>query len=227
MRVRGNVSPAVIILEPYHPKPGYAELRLRENVREISEIDKITEQTIVQYEYDEYTFLLKEKDGLKAEIEANLNDWLVTGRTLEVNEYATIMQDMKDAGAKQMKLYCATGNTPSADSGVFADRTDAWEAGKEYKKNDIFSCNGSMGFVKQAHTSQAHWIPFTTGTESLYGARPAPDAAGVYPYVYNMAAEVGMKVLDPDNGMVYVCIQNIPDMLYKPHDIPAHFVVAE
>lgn len=135
---------------------------------------------------------------------------------------------LRDSGVKQMKLYCAeTGNAPTADSGVFAESADPWEANKTYQKGDLFSYEGNLGYVKQAHTSQAHWIPFTTGVESLYGARPAPGADGVYPYVYNMAAEVGMKVRDPDEGKVYVCIQNIPDMLFKPHQIPAHFEVVE
>jgi len=127
-------------------------------------------------------------------------------------------------GAEQTRLYCeGTGNPPSADSGVFRDGVEPWEAGKPYVKNELFSYNGAMGFVKQAHTSQAHWIPFSVGTESLYGARPTPDEEGVYPYVYNMAAATDMMVRDPDDGQVYVCIQDIPDMLYKPHEIPAHF----
>ena len=91
MRVRGDISPAVISLESYYPMPGYVELRLRENIKEVS----FEEST--QFEYDEYTFLLKEKEGLQEEIEANLNDWLITGRTLEVNETASLVQDMKEA----------------------------------------------------------------------------------------------------------------------------------
>lgn len=132
---------------------------------------------------------------------------------------------LTDAGAKQTKLYCAAGNEPTADSGIFSESMDAWEAGKDYEVNDLFSYEGNMGFVKQGHTSAAHWIPFTQGTEALYGARPTPNADGVYPYVYNMAADVGMKVSDPDDGKVYECIQKINDMLFKPHEIPAHFVV--
>ena len=132
---------------------------------------------------------------------------------------------LTDAGVKQMKLYCAAGNEPTADSGLFAGGAEPWEAGKAYAKNDLFSYEGNMGFVKQAHTSAAHWIPFSVGTESLYGARPAPDADGIYPYTYNMAADVGMLVRDPDDGLVYECTQIITDMLYKPHEIPAHFTV--
>lgn len=129
------------------------------------------------------------------------------------------------AGAKQVQLYCAAGDAPSADSGVFVDGAEAWEAGKSYERGKVFSYGGAMGYVKQAHTSQDIWLPFTAGTEALYGARPAPDENGIYPYVYNMAADVGMRVRDPDDHMVYTCIQAITDMLYKPHEIPAHFTV--
>jgi hypothetical protein len=97
MRVKSNVSPAVMTLESYHPMPGHVELRLRENIREVSEVDPMTKEELTMFEYDEYTFLLKDKDGLQEEIEANMSDWLITGRTLEVNESASIVQDMKQA----------------------------------------------------------------------------------------------------------------------------------
>lgn len=128
------------------------------------------------------------------------------------------------AGAAQVQAYCAdTGNPPKEDSGIFVNGVDAWEPGKTYEVNDLFAYDGKMGFVRQAHTAQEAWIPFTQGTESLYGARPSPDADGVYPYVYNMAASVGMQVKDPDDGLVYTCVQQISNMLYKPHEIQAHF----
>lgn len=147
-----------------------------------------------------------------------------TIRTRTDNKISSLV----DVGAKQMKMYCAeTGNAPTAESGVYAEKVEPWEAGKDYKLNDLFSYNGSLGYVKQAHTSQETWLPFTQGTEALYGARPAPNEDGVYPYAYNMAAEVGMRVLDPDDNLTYECIQAINDMLYKPHEIPAHFVVLE
>ena len=76
---------------------GYVEVRLRENINEVTETDTQTETTITMFEYDEYTFLLKDREGLQADIEGNLNDWLITGRTLEVNESASIVQDMKAA----------------------------------------------------------------------------------------------------------------------------------
>lgn len=97
MRVRGNISPNVLNIETYHPFPGYVEVRLRENINEVTVVDEMTEKENIMFEYDEYTFVLPEREGLREDIEANMNDWLITGRTLEVNEGASIVQDMKAA----------------------------------------------------------------------------------------------------------------------------------
>lgn len=97
MRVRGNISPTTLSVESYPPMEGYVEVRLRENINEVTETDPQTETAITMFEYDEYTFLLKDREGLQEDIERNLNDWLITGRTLEVNESASIIQDMKAA----------------------------------------------------------------------------------------------------------------------------------
>lgn len=97
MRVKGNILPNVLDIEEYRPMPGYVEVRLRENFREVSVTDEMTETAVTMMEYDEYTFILKNKDTLRENIEANMEDWLITGRTLEVNEGASIIQDMKAA----------------------------------------------------------------------------------------------------------------------------------
>ena len=97
MRVKGNVSPNVLDIESYRPIPGYVEARLRENINEVTVVDEMTEQEIKMFEYDEYTFVIREREGLREDIEENMADWLVTGRTLEVNEGASIIQDMKAA----------------------------------------------------------------------------------------------------------------------------------
>lgn len=93
-----------------------------------------------------------------------------------------------------------------------------WEANHVYNKGDLITYENKDGFVKQNHTSQANWIPFTTGTEALYGARPKA-VNGVYPYVYNMALEVGMIV--EHKGVRYRAIQNANELLYEPSAVPA------
>lgn len=97
MRVKGNVSPNVLDIEAFAPMPGYVEVRLRENIKAVPVVDEMTETEITMYEYDEYTFHMREKESLQEEIETNMSDWLATGRTLEINEGASIVQDMKDA----------------------------------------------------------------------------------------------------------------------------------
>ena len=88
MRVQGNIYPEVITVESYLPVPGMVEIRLRENVTQM-------EDTL--YEYDEYTALMKDRPSLKEDISANLSDWMTTLRTLEVNENASILRDMREA----------------------------------------------------------------------------------------------------------------------------------
>ena len=93
-----------------------------------------------------------------------------------------------------------------------------WKTGVSYSKGDLITYDNKGGFVKQNHTSQSNWIPFTTGTEALYGARPKA-VNGVYPYVYNMALEVGMIV--EHKGVKYRAIQNANELLYEPSAVPA------
>lgn len=110
---------------------------------------------------------------------------------------------------------------PKSNVGIFVPGAARWEAGKAYKRFDLFEYRGAVGWVKQDHTSQETWLPFTTGTEALYGARPAPDEDSVYPYVYNMAAHKGMRVRE--DGVIYVCTQATDDLLYPPSQVPALF----
>ena len=109
-------------------------------------------------------------------------------------------------------------------AGLFEKSFPLWEADKQYVKNDLFTYNGSAGYVKQPSlTSQEIYPPFSVGTEALYGARPKPDADGIYPYVYNMGIYEGMLVRD-DDGVLYRSItgtQERPtELLYHPKYVP-------
>lgn len=92
----------------------------------------------------------------------------------------------------------------------------------------MFTYNGSAGYVKQPSlTSQELYPPFSVGTEALYGARPKPDADGIYPYVYNMGVFAGMRVYGTD-GIIYKSIsgtyENPTELLYPPEEAVALFV---
>ena len=82
MKVQGNINPNPVSVTDYRPKPGTAEIRLRENIVQIG--DNL-------YEYDEYTTYLPDHDGLEQDIRDNLEDWLITLKTLEVNQNASIV----------------------------------------------------------------------------------------------------------------------------------------
>lgn len=125
--------------------------------------------------------------------------------------------------AEGARMAQASGAEPAATVGVLADGFPAWEPDKAYKLNEIFVYDGKVGFARQAFTSSSVYPPFSTGTEALYGVRPAPDEDGIYPYVYNMAVSVGMRV--SNNGKTYKCIQAANPLLYAPEDAPSLFTL--
>lgn len=96
MRVSGNTYPQPITVESYLPIHGMAEIRLRENVNEVSVTDEMTGTTTIMYEYDEYTKVVQDSPGLKKDIAANLSDWIITLRSLEVDGNASILRASRD-----------------------------------------------------------------------------------------------------------------------------------
>ena len=178
MRVRGNVSPNSLSIEPFAPMPGYVEVRLRENIKEVTEVDEMTEQEIPMFEYDEYTFHLANKEGLREEIEGNLSDWLITGRTLErgCKHCAGHEGSSGNCGGERMSMIeQAKAIRDTMDyAGASLDEDTAlicvalyrpWKVGVNYKVNDRFTYGvNSVGDpqlyrVAQAHTSQDDWRP--------------------------------------------------------------------
>ena len=131
-------------------------------------------------------------------------------------------RNILEEGVRMVK---EAGAEPAATVGVLVDGFPAWEADKAYALNEVFSYQGKVGFARQALTSSSVYPPFSTGTEALYGVRPAPDEDGVYPYVYNMAVTVGMRV--SNNGKTYKCIQAANPLLYAPETVPALFTREE
>lgn len=95
MRVKGNVLPNVLNIEPYAPKAGHVEVRLRDSINPIVEKDWMTGQEIPMFEYDEYIFILPDREGLRDDIEESIAEWLATGRTMEVHENASIVADQR------------------------------------------------------------------------------------------------------------------------------------
>lgn len=133
-------------------------------------------------------------------------------------QHPAYIRELRRAGGEAVQTVQSAD--PGVDAGLF-DYTE-WAPGKEYALGDLFTFNGVPGFARQAHTAQEHYPPFSVGVEALYGARPRKGPDGVYPYVYNMKAEPGMRVRSAD-GAVYVCEQAADPLLFDPRDVPALF----
>lgn len=139
--------------------------------------------------------------------------------TNDIINHTEYIRKLRSAGGQAAQE--AASDSPAVDVGLFD--YDEWGGGIAYEKGKLFSYNGEAGFVRQAHTSQSHYPPFSVGTEALYGARPRMRPDGTYPYVYNMKADVGMKVWSEKNGNLYECYNPADPLLYDPADVAAHF----
>ena len=143
------------------------------------------------------------------------NDYVepIEGLEIRYMDGANKIDTMNTAGAEAMQSLKAD---PPVSAGVFT--YGEWQPDTQYEQYALFTYQGNAGFVRQAHTSLAVYPPFSVGTEALYGARPSPDSEGIYPYVYNMKVEVGMKVRSEKDGNVYTAIQPADPLLYDPAD---------
>lgn len=139
----------------------------------------------------------------------------------EVEEKDITIDRMNAAGAEAMQ---ALNSEPPVSAGVFT--YDEWKENTPYERYALFTYNGVAGFIRQAHTSLEVYPPFSVGTEALYGARPSPDSEGIYPYVYNMKVEKGMKVRSEKDGNVYIAINEADPLLYDPADAASIFELA-
>lgn len=163
MKVKGNNLPEAVHIERYLPKAGYVEVRLTENAVQLEEN---------LWEYDEY--VLHVKGVTKEEVEANLSDWLITGRTLEVNENASEMADRKatmdvlgvatpaQAEAKHNAMVNAGAMLTDEQAVEVIDLYDEWAVGVTYKVNTRIRYGEKLYKVLQEHTVQADWTPDVT-----------------------------------------------------------------
>ena len=134
-----------------------------------------------------------------------------------VNARKVQIDRMNSAGAEAMQSLKAE---PPVSAGVFT--YDEWQPDTWYEAFTLFNYQGIAYFTRQAFKSSAVYPPGSIGTESLYGVRPSPDSEGVYPYVYNMKVEKGMKVYGKD-GNVYIAIQPADPLLLDPADAVSIF----
>ncbi|MBS6062727.1 MAG: hypothetical protein KH972_02530 [Peptostreptococcaceae bacterium] len=108
MRVKGQNSPKKISIEKFGGEKGKVEVRIRENV--VSYDDEIEgEQKTKGFEYDEYVFILDDVDGLYVTIENDFENWVKTGRELEVNPRASLYLKAKTTAIDEYTEQLALG----------------------------------------------------------------------------------------------------------------------
>ena len=138
-----------------------------------------------------------------------------------VNARKVQIDRMNSAGAEAMQSLNAE---PPVSAGVFT--YDEWKANTPYEQFALFEYEGIAYFTRQAFTSSAVYPPGSPGTEALYGVRPSPDTEGVYPYVYNMKVETGMRVRSEKDGFIYIAINKADPLLDDPVDAVSIFELA-
>ena len=165
MKVKGNLIPEAIHIERYLPKAGYVEVRLTENAVQLEEN---------LWQYDEYVLQIPQRENLAEEIEANLHDWLITGRTLEVNDNASEMADRKatmdvlgvqtpaQAEAKHNAMVNAGAMLTDEQAVTVIDLYDEWAVGVTYAVDTRIRYGEKLYKVLQDHTTQADWTPDVT-----------------------------------------------------------------
>lgn len=243
MRVKGNIPPKVLSMEAYDPMPGHVEVRLRENIKEITLADATAQTKGSLYEYDEYVFHLKEKQGLRQEIEANMGDWLATGRMLEMNERASAVQDMREAlgmlGVARMNVIkqaqavreamdCAGASLGEETALACVRLYRAWRVGVAYQAGDYltYGVNGvgdpQLYKVAQSHTAQADWAP--DSSPALYVALGL-DEGGCPVWAQPTGAHDAYNTGDvvDYNGTLY--ISRIDGNTWRPNEYPTGWEV--
>lgn len=137
-----------------------------------------------------------------------------------VNARKVQIDRMNAAGAEAMQSLKAE---PPVSAGVFT--YGEWQPDTWYEAFTLINYEGIAYFTRQAFTSSAVYPPGSPGTEAMYGARPAADTEGIYPYVYNMRVTLGMRVRSEKDGNVYIAINEADPLLYDPADVPALFEI--
>lgn len=94
MRVNSNQAPLKIRVEKITTKaPVKCEIRLTENVIKLSDMD---------YMYDEYVFYDLFYDGIEQDILNRFDEWVLTGKSSEIKEYASEVYQMEQEHTREL-----------------------------------------------------------------------------------------------------------------------------
>ena len=120
MKAKSNKSPSTAVFEKVN---GTLRVRLCENIVECERLG----ETI--YEYDEYVFVLKDREGLREDIESNLERWLATAEARERKNLANTVR------LRRNELLAASDWTQFADSPLDEEEKASWRAYRQYLRD--------------------------------------------------------------------------------------------
>lgn len=137
------------------------------------------------------------------------------------------IRNLKSGGSDMTKAIAKSGNDVPATAGMFAEGWDEWTADETTAEAKSLWLYKGVGY--QARTPiQKIEVYAPDLAPNNYAVRPIPDAEGIYPTVMNMDVEIGMKLRDADDGLIYECYANpITSLQWQPHLVPSSFRLVE
>lgn len=137
------------------------------------------------------------------------------------------IRNLKSGGSEMTKTIAEAGNDVPATAGIFAEGWDEWTPDEETAKAKSLWLYKGVGYQARAAIQKIEVYAPDLATNN-FAVRPIPDAEGIFPTVMNMDVEIGMKLRDGADGLVYECYANpITSLQWQPHEIPASFRLVE
>lgn len=134
---------------------------------------------------------------------------------------------LKEQGAVMTEAIATAQVDVPATAGIFADSWTEWTAdGETAPVKSLWKYKG-IGYQARTAIQKIEVYAPDLATNN-YAVRPIPDAEGIYPATINMDVEIGMKLRDADDGLIYECYANpITSLQWQPHLVPSSFRLVE
>lgn len=149
---------------------------------------------------------------------------------LEKEQTAAVeLVELGRAGAAAVQIGLRAGAAVSQQVWNFAKHYPVWLAdGGTEEVNSIkyYPATGMAYCCIAAIQRFSHYAPDVATNN--YCPYPAPDAEGIYPYIYGMLVWPGMEVRD-SGGDIYTCIlsEGTYKLVYEPKDVASVFKLKE
>lgn len=183
------------------------------------------------YKYDYILFPIEKRDGLKEEIEKDINGWAEKGK--EINrkaEHSKVQEDVR-LGAQDQLFSMLASSLPDEQAITVKALYPLWEDlatnGAEATVGMRFQYNNGLCKVMQKHTFSTEWKP--DEAHSLYAyldeSHSGKTAQDAIPFLRNMQCFAELYYTDPEmTDVLYRCIRDSGTPLqHLPHELVGHY----